>query len=42
VAGDTAVLQHYLTPLRVHLEPGDVTELVVNRPGEFAIERPGG
>lgn len=42
MAGDTAVLQHYLTPLRVHLEPGDVTELVVNRPGEFAIERPGG
>jgi type IV secretion system protein VirB11 len=42
VAGDTAVLQHYLAPLRAHLEPGDVTELVVNRPGEFAIERPGG
>ena len=42
MAGDTAVLQHYLAPLRVHLEPGDVTELVVNRPGEFAIERPGG
>src|SRR5258708_40067030 len=37
--GDTAVLQHYLAPLRRHLEPDDVTELVVNRPGEFAIER---
>jgi type IV secretion system protein VirB11 len=40
--GDTAVLQHYLAPLRRHLEPGDVTELVVNRPGEFAVERAGG
>jgi len=42
VAGDTAVLQHYLAPLRRHLEPEDVTELVVNRPGEFAVERLGG
>ena len=39
MAGDTAVLDHYLKPLRRHLEPADVTELVVNRPGEFAIER---
>ena len=39
MAGDTAVLEHYLAPLRRHLEPADVTELVVNRPGEFAIER---
>ena len=37
--GDTAVLQHYLAPLRRHLEPDDVTELVINRPGEFAVER---
>src|SRR6201996_8878231 len=42
MAGDTAVLDHYLAPLRRHLEPPDVTELVVNRPGEFAIERLGG
>jgi hypothetical protein len=35
-------LDHYLAPLRRHLEPPDVTELVVNRPGEFAIERLGG
>jgi type IV secretion system protein VirB11 len=42
MAGDTAVLQHYLAPLRRHLEPTDVTELVVNRPGEFAVERLGG
>ena len=42
MAGDTAVLDHYLAPLRRHLAPPDVTELVVNRPGEFAIERLGG
>ena len=42
MGGDTAVLDHYLQPLRRHLEPADVTELVVNRPGEFAIERRGG
>jgi type IV secretion system protein VirB11 len=42
MAGDTSVLQHYLAPLRRHLEPHDVTELVVNRPGEFAVERLGG
>src|SRR6201996_1256678 len=42
MAGDTAVLDHYLAPLRRYLEPPDVTELVVNRPGEFAIERLGG
>src|SRR5277367_5062749 len=42
MSGDTAVLQHYLAPLRRHLEPDDVTELVVNRPGEFAVERAGG
>jgi len=42
MSGDLAVLQHYLEPLRLHLEPPDVTELVVNRPGEFAVERTGG
>ena len=35
---DHTVLTHYLEPLRRHLEPCDVTELVVNRPGEFAVE----
>ena len=39
--GDTAVLDHYLTPLRPLLELGDVTELVVNRPGEVGVERSG-
>lgn len=39
---DTAVLQHYLAPLRRWLAPADVTELVINRPGEIGIERPGG
>jgi type IV secretion system protein VirB11 len=38
MAGDTSVLEHYLAPLRRRLEATDVTELVVNRPGEFAIE----
>jgi type IV secretion system protein VirB11 len=38
MAGDTSVLQHYLAPLRQRLEPPDVTELVINRPGEFAVE----
>jgi type IV secretion system protein VirB11 len=42
MAGDTAVLEHYLAPLRKHLEPADVTELVINRPGEFGIETFGG
>lgn len=42
MAGDTSVLDHYLAPLRQHLVGDDVTELVVNRPGEFAIERRGG
>lgn len=39
--GDTAVLDHYLKPLRPLLEPEDVTELVVNRPGEVGVERAG-
>ncbi len=37
----TAVLDHYLAPLRPLLEPDDVTELVVNRPGEAGVERQG-
>jgi len=39
--GDTAVLDHYLAPLRPHLDAPGVTELVINRPGEFAVERDG-
>ena len=42
MAQDTSVLLHYLAPLQRCLEPDDVTELVVNRPGELAIERAGG
>ena len=41
MTGDTAVLEHYLRPLRPHLDAAGVTELVVNRPGEFAVERDG-
>lgn len=41
MSGDTAVLEHYLRPLRPHLDAAGVTELVVNRPGEFAVEREG-
>jgi type IV secretion system protein VirB11 len=41
MAGDTAVLEHYLRPLRPHLDASGVTELVVNRPCEFAVERDG-
>ncbi len=39
---DHAVLDHYLAPLRPHLAPDDVTELVINRPGEIGVERRGG
>lgn len=35
-------LEHHLAPLRALLEPGGVTELVVNRPGEVGIEGVGG
>lgn len=35
---DTAVLEHYLAPLRPFLAPEGVTELVVNRPGEVGVE----
>ncbi|WP_340644179.1 P-type DNA transfer ATPase VirB11 [Phenylobacterium sp.] len=38
---DSAVLLHYLAPLQALLEPADVTDLVVNRPGELAIEQAG-
>ncbi len=39
---DSAVLTHYLAPLQAALAPPDVTELVVNRPGELGLERTGG
>lgn len=39
--GDTAVLDHYLAPLRPFLEPEAVTEVVVNRPGEVGVEAAG-
>jgi type IV secretion system protein VirB11 len=39
---DTTVLDHYLAPFRAWLAPDDVTELVVNRPGEVGVERAGG
>ncbi len=38
---DASVLDHYLAPLAAHLVPGDVTELVVNRPGEIGLEQGG-
>jgi type IV secretion system protein VirB11 len=42
MAGDTTVLAHYLAPLRQYLDRPGVTELVINRPGELAIEGDGG
>jgi type IV secretion system protein VirB11 len=39
---ELAVLQHYLAPLRPWLAAEDVTELVINRPGEAAVEGAGG
>lgn len=39
---DGAILTHYLAPLRAALDTPDVTEVVVNRPGEFAVEDAGG
>ncbi|WP_293880490.1 P-type DNA transfer ATPase VirB11 [Sphingomonas sp.] len=38
---DHGVLTHHMAPLALLLEPHDVTELVINRPGEVAIERQG-
>lgn len=35
---DTAVLDHYLAPLRPFLDQPGVTEVVVNRPGEVGVE----
>lgn len=41
MAGDIALLEHYLAPLRASLDLAGVTELVVNRPGELGIEQAG-
>lgn len=38
---DNAILRHYLAPLQACLDADEVTELVVNRPGELAVERAG-
>src|SRR3546814_2609184 len=38
ILGDTAVLRHYLAPILPLLEPVEVTELVINKPGEIGIE----
>ena len=38
---DASVLDHYLAPLAAPLAPDDVTELVVNRPGEIGLEQAG-
>jgi type IV secretion system protein VirB11 len=35
---DAAILTHYLAPIRAALDQPDVTEVVVNRPGEFGVE----
>jgi len=35
---DAAILTHYLAPIRSALDQPDVTEVVVNRPGEFGVE----
>ncbi|MFN3585802.1 P-type DNA transfer ATPase VirB11 [Phenylobacterium sp.] len=35
---DAAILTHYLAPIRSALDTPDVTEVVVNRPGEFGVE----
>jgi type IV secretion system protein VirB11 len=41
MTGATAVLDHYLAPLRPHLDAPGVTELVINGPGELAVEQAG-
>lgn len=35
---DSSVLLHYMQPLQRLLKPADVTELVINRPGEVGVE----
>lgn len=38
---NASVLMHYLAPLQRRLDAADVTELVVNRPGELGVEQAG-
>ncbi|API61339.1 P-type DNA transfer ATPase VirB11 (plasmid) [Tardibacter chloracetimidivorans] len=38
MTADISVLRHYLEPIAPLLAPADVTELVINRPGEVGIE----
>ena len=42
VQQDASVLDHYLAPLAAMMTAADVTELVVNRPGEVGVEGRGG
>jgi type IV secretion system protein VirB11 len=42
VTYDAAILTHYLDPIRSALDAPGVTEVVVNRPGEFGVEGQGG
>ncbi len=39
---NVAVLTHATAPLRKYLDDANVTELVINRPGEVGVERRGG
>ena len=39
---DHAVLDHYLAPPKPLLAPDQVSELVINRPREVAVETPRG
>ena len=39
---DQSILLHHLAPLRGLLDAPEVTELVINRPGEVGVEGSGG
>lgn len=39
---DQSILTHHLAPLRALLDAPDVTELVINKPGEVGVETRGG
>ena len=36
---DRSALEHYVTPLRGHLDASHVTEVCLNQPGELWVER---
>jgi type IV secretion system protein VirB11 len=42
MSADSSVLLHYLQPIMPLLEPADVTDLVINRPGEVGVESASG